>query len=288
MREMNNYIELREVELRKGRKQILHNITLDIRQGKTLAVLGPNGAGKSSLIELILRDHRPSSGHISYDFDTGIVFKRKLGILYNNQFIFPQLYVREVVDFYKRIYADDGKYLEDLMELFQIKSLLNSRVRTLSEGEKKKLGIVLALFHKPELVVMDEPFANLDVAFIDKLWVEIKKNNATAVIATHDWDYAEKYADEFLFMESGCILGRKFTLSEKNAMLPAVKKIVVPKNKEVAEIIQTAEYYEQDDYLHILLTPVVSLQSIRKYTHNYSVLDLSIRDIYQYLTIVKN
>jgi ABC-2 type transport system ATP-binding protein len=285
---MENYIVLHEIGVTRDRKDILTNINLSVRQGATLAILGPNGAGKSTLLELLLGDNRPSRGTVSYQFDKKSVMRRRVGVLYNNQFIFPQLYVQEVLDFYKNIYRDNGAYMEELLDLFSVRKLLKSRVRALSEGEKKKLGAVLALFHKPELIVMDEPFANLDIAHIDVIWAEVKRNGATAVIATHEWDYAEKYADEFLFMDGGRILGRKFAPIEKNEILSSGKKLVVHKSLGLAETFSDGRCYEKDDYLHILLTPSVNVQTIRKHTLNYSILDISIKDIYQYLSIAKS
>lgn len=284
---MKNYIELNDVTVRRNGKTILSQIDLTISPGKILAVLGPNGAGKSSLLELLLGDNKPSSGQIAFNFDKTHVMSSRVGVLYNNQFMFPQLFVKELFDFYKSVYKSDGVYFSELLDLFDIRRLLDSRIRNLSEGEKKKIGIALSLFHKPDFLVLDEPFANLDSVHIDTIWTEIKKLNVTAIIATHDWSYAEKYADEFLMMDCGKILGRKFASTEKHALLQSSKKVVVNKSTIIEDELNARQYYEKDEYLHILLTEDVSIQSIRRHTLNYSVLDLSMKDIFQYLSTSK-
>lgn len=284
---MDNYIDIRNLGLSRNGKDIIKDVNLEIKNGKILAVLGPNGAGKSSLLEMILNDFKPTSGEIVYRRDKKDVLKSRLGVVYNNQFVFPQLYVREVLAFYKGMYHSDGSYLNELIRLFDLEKLSSRPIKELSEGEKKKLAIALALFHNPEFLVMDEPFSNVDTTIIDEIWSEIKKLNATTVIATHDWDFAEKYADEMVFLENGSLLGKKFSPAEIEQVTGATKKLVINKMPGIVEQLSMYPHYERDHLLHVFLTPEVSLKAIRKITLNYSILEISVRDIYYYLSSKK-
>jgi ABC-type multidrug transport system ATPase subunit len=285
---MDNYIDIRNLGLSRNGKDIIRNVNLGIQNGKVLAVLGPNGAGKSSLLEMILNDFKPTRGEIVYSRNKKDVLKSRLGVVYNNQFVFPQLHVREVLSFYKGMYQSDGAYLSELIRLFDLEKLSDRPVKELSEGEKKKLAIALALFHHPEFLVMDEPFANIDTTIIDDIWLEIRKLNATTVIATHDWDFAQKYADEMVFLENGSMLCEKFSPDEIGQVTGASKKLVVTKMPGLAEKLAGFPHYEKDELMHVFLTPEVSLQAIRKITLNYSILEISVRDIYYYLSSKKN
>ncbi|MEM1324061.1 MAG: ABC transporter ATP-binding protein [Bacteroidota bacterium] len=284
---MSAFISVENLGLVRRGKDILKNINLNIRKGSTLAILGPNGAGKSTLLELLLADFKPSSGSINYGFNKRKVFKNHVGVVYNNQHIFPQLYIYELMDFYKSLYRSDGQYLDQLIKLFDLERLKHSFIYELSSGEKKKLSIALALFHNPQLMVMDEPFANVDITIIPEIWEEIKKAEATTILATHDWSFAEKYADEILFLDHGQMLCEPFVPSEKNNILSAQKKLVMQRNEELVKKLPENNYYEKDEELNILLTPNVNLKQIKKFTFNYSILDISVKDVFYYLSLSK-
>ena len=284
---MDSYISIKNLGLARNGKDIIQDVNLDVKNGKVLAVLGPNGAGKSSLLEMILNDFQPTRGEIVYRLTKKALLKGRLGVVYNNQFVFPQLLVREVLSFYKGMYRSDGAYLQELIKLFDLEKLTNTAIKELSEGEKKKLAIALALFHSPEFLVMDEPFSNVDITIVDEIWSEIKKLNATTIIATHDWEFAEKYADEMIFLENGKMLCEKFTPAEIESITGASKKLVMHKIPEIEKDLASYSYYEKDQLLHIFMVSDFNLKAIRKLTLNYSVLPVSVRDIYYYLSTSK-
>lgn len=285
---MSSLISIKDLNYNSNKKNILSDISLDVEKGKVLAVLGPNGAGKSTFLEIVLADFKPSNGDIKYHVDRDTFLTRKVGVVYNNQHIFPQLYVKEILQFYKDIYRSDGVYLDQLLSQFDLHKLMDSKIRELSEGEKKKLSLALALFHKPEFLVMDEPFANIDVTIMKSIWQEIRKQNATVIIATHDWSFAEQYADEILFLDAGKMLCPKFAPTEKDNILSAKQKLVTQKNEELMKNLTPGDYYEKDEQLNIFMTPHFNIQNIRKITFNYSILDISVRDIFYYLSLPKN
>ena len=281
---MKEFIRIENLSFVNKQKTILDSVNLSISEGKILALLGPNGSGKSTLLELILSDFRPSLGSIEYHFDKKRYFKKHIGVVYNNQQLFPQLYVKEVLDFYQNIYRDSGEYLSVLIELFDLVKLQKSLVRELSEGEKKKLSIVLALFHKPKFVVMDEPFASVDVTVTEIIWKEIKKLNATVILATHDWTLAEKYSDEALFLEEGKVLKEKIKLNNSETNSNPDRKLVAYKTKPLEKALGASLYYEKDNQIHIKLSPELDLELIKSITFNYTITELKLEDIYYFLT----
>jgi cobalt/nickel transport system ATP-binding protein len=198
----------------------LKSITFEVAQGERIALLGPNGSGKSTLILLIAGLLTPNSGEIkvfgekttSKDFQK---LRSRIGIVFQDPD--DQLFTPSVIEDIE--YGPKNLKLPDkdiktqsnqMLEKMSIAHLKTRPPHRLSFGEKKKVSLATALILKPELLILDEPTANLDLAsrrnLIDTL-NELSKAGTTVIISTHDTEAIPEVADRIVVISQGSKLG---------------------------------------------------------------------------------
>jgi cobalt/nickel transport system ATP-binding protein len=198
----------------------LHGVSLEIKQGERVALLGPNGSGKSTLILLIAGLLTPKKGEIavfgekttSKDFQK---FRSRIGVVFqdpDDQLFTPS--VIEDVEYgpknLKLPEEDIKKRSAHVLENMGIKHLKDRPPHRLSFGEKKKVSLATALVLKPELLILDEPTANLDLVsrrgLIDTL-NELSKAGTTVIVSTHDVEALPELADRIIVISHGSLHG---------------------------------------------------------------------------------
>lgn len=278
---MQPVVTINNINLDINKKNILKECSLVINKGEVLSVLGTNGSGKSSLLSIILGDQKANSGNISYFPSKRKLFK-KISTVYDNQLIFPQLKVKEVIQFFCKGYGVSLSDFNSAYLTFGLDKISNSLIKELSQGERVKVNIFIAILPKPELLIMDEPFAALDPTIKDKLWQSIKLYCKTIVYTTHDWVLAESYSDKIMFIKDGQILYEPLNKEQLLNLIPSDKKILVQdpdiKNKNLVNC------YSHEDKVAYLLYNKENLNLIKKQTNNFSILDTTIKDVYLYLS----
>lgn len=194
----------------------LHGVSFDIKQGERIALLGPNGSGKSTLILLIAGLLTPKSGEIkvfgqkttSKDFQK---FRSRIGIVFQDPD--DQLFTPSVIEDIE--YGPKNLKLPDVdvhersahvLEKMGIAHLKDRPPHRLSFGEKKKVSLATALVLKPELLILDEPTANLDLVsrrgLIDTL-NELSRTGTTIIVSTHDAEAIPELADRIVVISHG-------------------------------------------------------------------------------------
>jgi cobalt/nickel transport system ATP-binding protein len=194
----------------------LHGVSFDIKQGERIALLGPNGSGKSTLILLIAGLLTPKSGEItvfgqkttSKDFQK---FRSRIGIVFqdpDDQLFTPSV-IEDVEYGPKNLKLPDEVVKErstHVLEKMGIAHLRDRPPHRLSFGEKKKVSLATALVLKPELLILDEPTANLDLVsrrgLIDTL-NELSRAGTTIIISTHDAEAIPELADRIVVISHG-------------------------------------------------------------------------------------
>jgi ABC-2 type transport system ATP-binding protein len=156
---------IRAVGLTKrfGTVQALRELDLEVERGEVFGYLGPNGAGKTTTIRLLLDFIRPTSGHIEVLGATGAdpAVRRRIGYLPAELAVDPRWTAQDLIDFYGRLRGGvDADWVRELLGRFDLDP--TRRVGELSTGNRRKLGIVQAVMHRPELLVLDEPSSGLD------------------------------------------------------------------------------------------------------------------------------
>ena len=212
-------IEIENLSQTKDNKKILDNINLSIPINKVVCLVGPSGCGKTSLLRAISGLDNFSSGRIS--FDNKIISKpnysvptenRNIGLVFQESNLFPHLNVFKNVSFgsKKKKYKDIQKETFEILKKIGLPHYANVYPHQLSGGQKQLVAIARSLLTKPKLIMMDEPFANLDERLKNKIrditLHLLQKTFTTALIITHDPDDAMFMGDFIAIMNNGKIL----------------------------------------------------------------------------------
>lgn len=209
---MNNAIEISNLT-KKYDKFELGSIDLNIPSGVIVGLIGENGAGKTTLIKSILNIINIDSGSIKifdkdYKIDENII-KEDIGVVLDNMFFPEILYVKDINHIMKGVYKNwDSDMFFNYLKDFDIP--LKSQIKTLSKGMRKKLEIIVALSHKPKLLILDEPTSGLDPVVrsevLDIFLKFISDDEHTILLSTHITSDLEHIADNIVFMDKGKIV----------------------------------------------------------------------------------
>jgi ABC-type sugar transport system ATPase subunit len=196
----------------------LDNASLWIRRGETLSVVGPTGCGKSTLLRVIAGLEMPESGAVTFDGeDVGMLSpsQRGIGLVFQNYALYPHFKVHGNIAFYFRLRrwspeAIDAKVLETSRIMgIGFEKLLGRMPRSLSGGEKQRVALARCLSHSPRVLLLDEPFSNLDAALRLQTRGEVKKLvdrfELTTIFVTHDQTEAVSMGHRLAVMRQGHI-----------------------------------------------------------------------------------
>jgi iron(III) transport system ATP-binding protein len=197
-----------------GKNYALKNISFSLEKGKSYVIVGESGSGKTTLIRLLCGLEIPNDGEILVDkkvVTSDTVFlppeKRKIGLVFQDYALFPHLSVFENV-VYGIVNNHEGKKrVKEVLSLVGLSEFENRYPHELSGGQQQRIALARALAPKPILLILDEPFSNLDASLRTQLRNElfgiIKKTNTTAIFVTHDTEDALAVADEILVLHKG-------------------------------------------------------------------------------------
>jgi multiple sugar transport system ATP-binding protein len=185
-------IVLERVCKRFGEVVALRDLSLDIGSGERLAVLGPSGSGKTTMLRLIADLERPSSGTVKLD-GSGAA-STCVAMVFQTLALFPHLTARENISLGLRVQKPPAIQINDrtegIAQLLSITPLLDRRPHQLSAGERQRVALARALVKRPAVLLLDEPFANLDSHLRVQLRSELKRLHAefrmTMICVTHD------------------------------------------------------------------------------------------------------
>jgi heme ABC exporter ATP-binding subunit CcmA len=192
-----------------GDRWVLRDLSLSLPAGRTLAVLGPNGAGKSTLLRIVATLLRPTEGEIEV---LGCSLPReawrlrgRIGYLGHQPLLYRDLDANENLAFHARLFALPGGGSEraaELLEQVGLSRRASTRVDEMSAGMVRRLAVCRAVLHEPELLILDEPLANLDPAGVETIAPLIgPAPGRSRVVVTHDVDAALAEADRVLGLE---------------------------------------------------------------------------------------
>ncbi len=195
-------------------KTIINNINLTIYKGERVVILGDNGQGKSTFTKLLARLIKSSGGSISQNLN--VKFPKKKGsqqwfkeVAYVYQNPNYQLFMATVED--EILFsAHSVDYAQKIVDMFGIEPLLDRHPHSLSEGQKRKVGVATMLSMKPQVIVFDEPTVGQDYTSLNNLVNIIntihEEENNTVLTITHDIRCAEALADKVIIIEKGKII----------------------------------------------------------------------------------
>ena len=210
-------IALADITKSIGGKQIIQPLTLRINQGEVFALLGPNGAGKTTLVRLMLGLLKADTGKISL-FNTLLTPATRADLLLkmgvqNDGNLYENLTVKENLSIWGEIYGLDAKQiavrLDEMCAMFRLDTYLDMPVGSLSKGNRQKVLLARAMFHKPDILILDEPTTGLDPEAIDEFYgfiTQLKKAGVTIMMCTHYLYGMDGLVDSIAILKQGKVL----------------------------------------------------------------------------------
>ena len=207
-----------------GRVRAVDGVSLEVARGEVVALLGPNGAGKSTLIDLILGFGRPESGTVAVCGEAPRLAARggRLGAVLQTGGLLADLTVRETVELIAALH-ENPLSVDEAMRTAGVEGFAKRKVVKCSGGQRQRLKFALALLPRPDVLVLDEPTAGMDVTARGEFWgivAGIARSGTAVLFATHYLEEAERYASRTVLLAEGRVIADGPT-AEELAALPA-------------------------------------------------------------------
>jgi len=275
-------IELQNISKLYGSQKALDNISLEIKSGEITGLLGPNGAGKSTMMKIISCFLPPSEGlakvhHINVMEDPQVV-KAKIGYLPEQNPLYPDMYVREYLNYIAGIYKMKGNIEDEINHVIELTGLQveqNKKIGALSKGYRQRVGLAQAMIHNPDVLILDEPTTGLDPNQIVEIRELIKKvgEKKTVLLSTHIMQEVEAICDRVIIINKGKLVADDTTenlskLIGDNEILFLEVSEKIP-SKEIEKLQKIAKVTEKGNNKYELRTE--NSKDIRKEVFQWAV-----------------
>ncbi len=199
----NSVIIADKLTKRFGNKTVVDEVSFEVKRGEIFGFLGPNGSGKSTVIRMLCGLLKPNSGQgfiEGHSTNTeGELIRRSVGYMSQKFGLYPDLTVRQNMEFYGRVYGLNETLLvqriNELCDRTKLHPYLQNKAETLSGGWKQRLALACALLHKPSVLFLDEPTAGIDPVARREVWdllFDLSTEGMTMLVTTHYMDEAER------------------------------------------------------------------------------------------------
>jgi heme exporter protein A len=201
-------IELDGLVRRYGEREALSDLSVSLPAGRTLVVFGPNGAGKTTLLRVLATLLRPHAGEVTVLDrrlpDEAWAVRGRVGLLGHEPLLYRELTARENLRFHARLHGVQRDRVEQMLAAVGLVNRADESIKTLSRGMVQRVAIARAVLHNPELLLLDEPWANLDPAARELVEPLIGAGSKrTRVISSHDPGGGLAEADLVLGLRDG-------------------------------------------------------------------------------------
>lgn len=238
---MKEVIKLNNVTKTYGSAIGIQDVNLEVEKGAVFGFLGPNGAGKSTTINMLVDLIRPSNGSISiFGLDSqkdSLEIRKRIGFLSGDMALDEKLTGLQQLTYFANIRGNvSQKRIKELAKLLELN--LNRRIKTLSRGNRQKVGLISALMHDPELLILDEPTSGLDPliqAEFNKIILDHKKRGKTTFVSSHVLSEIQEICDHVAFVREGRLVDVRH-MEGITAGLPKNVRITSKNKTVVAEI----------------------------------------------------
>ena len=204
-------LELFNVSKRYGSFQAVNDLSFDVPQGSICGFLGPNGAGKTSTIRMILGLAAPTSGSITVlGADDGRKVRDRIGFLPEERGLYKKMTPVDAVAYFASLKgvptAEGRRRAREMLEAQGLGEALKRPMKALSKGMAQKVQLISAIAHRPELVILDEPFSGLDPVNqqgLELIIRDLAAGGATVLFSTHVMQHAERLCQKVVLMARG-------------------------------------------------------------------------------------
>lgn len=247
-------IDIKNVDQIFGKRTILKNVNLSIKDGETMVILGASGSGKSTLLKLIIGLLKPTEGGVWVDGKNVVTMteeeinqeRRHMGMVFQYSALFDSMNVKENVAFGLRMHSqmseeEIDKVVKEKLHLVGLDGIEELMPANLSGGMKKRVSLARAIALNPNIILYDEPTAGLDPIRSTDISLLIKDMqrvlHATSVVVTHDLKSAEMIADKMAFLYEGSFLAIGTSEELHNSKDPRVQQFLngLPSDDRVKE-----------------------------------------------------
>ncbi len=301
-------VSLRHVTKIFGNHVVLEDINLDIYQGEIFGIIGVSGSGKTTLLNTIIGFYKPDEGEVLFRVKPIIsneeiemravhknqnLFKRMYGFAPQYHSFYDKLTVKENLEYFGTIYGLDKQVIEanikSLLKFMNLEDFKDRISENLSGGMKRRLDIACSLIHEPEILLLDEPTADLDPILsnhILKLLKKINKKGTTIIMASHHLEEVEDICDRVAIIKDGKILAVGSPEEIKKKVVRGKEIIIETQRAKYSKLIQTFKKdiieYETEGPKIIIRTHKHSslLKKVLSYLErkNEVVIDLEVRE----------
>ncbi|WP_459462274.1 ABC transporter ATP-binding protein [Aquirufa sp. A-Brett2-15D] len=205
------FIEAQNLSKTYGKQSAVQDLNFRLEEGQIVGFLGPNGAGKSTTLKMLLGLIQPSSGSVQIDGkdpqDQAISLKKQIGYLAENNPLYPEMYVREFLEFIANIHQLENAQvrIQEVIEWVGLQKEAHKKIQELSKGYQQRVGIALAIIHDPQILILDEPTSGLDPNQRDEIrdLIQSLRKNRIILFSSHILSEVEAICDRVLLIHQG-------------------------------------------------------------------------------------
>ena len=209
-------LSLKKIKMKFGNETILDNLNLDVIKGQFVTLLGPSGCGKTTILRIIAGFLSPNSGEVYFDGKkiTNLPpHKREVNTVFQKYALFPHLDVFENIAFGLRVSKKSNDEINckvnDMLNMVSLSKFAHRSIDSLSGGQQQRVAVARALVNSPKILLLDEPFAALDLRLKKDMQFELKKiqsqTGVTFISVTHDQEEALSMSDSVVVLDKGKI-----------------------------------------------------------------------------------
>ncbi|RSK26729.1 ABC transporter ATP-binding protein [Bacillus sp. HMF5848] len=194
-------IQVHNVSKSFGKRDVLHDISLQVKKAEIFGLLGPSGAGKTTLVRTMVGIDEATSGYVNVLSTKmpNLQVLNRIGFMAQSDALYTELTAQENLEFFASIYGlRNLKKKQRILEVSELVNLtidLKKKVNAYSGGMKRRLSLAISLLHEPDVLVLDEPTVGIDPVLRNQIWDELRRlreQGTTIVVTTHVMDEAEK------------------------------------------------------------------------------------------------
>lgn len=281
-------LELKNLKKYYGKQRGIESISFQIKKGDIYGFIGPNGAGKSTTIRTIMGLLNKTSGNIylhNKELDIeNIDTKRKIGYLPSEINLYEDMTIKQLIDYHESFYKiKNHQKRKELVNLFKIEE--NKKIEDLSLGNLKKLGIILAFIHEPELLILDEPTSGLDPIMqnnFHNLLLQEKEKGTTILYSSHVLSEVSNICNKIGFIKDGLILKEDTmdNIKKENYTYLKIQSNEINKIKKELNLEIITENNQEITFLNNI-KPIELIKKLSKYNIQKLIIeDIPLEDLF--------